>query len=78
MPDQPEGGPAARAHRGHRRPVLRRGPLPLAGPERDALRAFGLAAAAMELPGALAEREAGNDSPETRYLISLGTAGLRD
>ena len=54
------------------------GPLPLAGPERDALRAFGLAAAAMELPGALAEREAGNDSPETRYLISLGTAGLRD
>jgi Ser/Thr protein kinase RdoA (MazF antagonist) len=53
-------------------------PLPLTGPERDAPRAFGLAAAAMELLGALAERQAGNDSPETRYLISLGTAGLRD
>ena len=53
-------------------------PLPLSGPERDALRAFGLAAAAMELLGALAERQAGNDSPETGYLISLGTAGLRD
>jgi hypothetical protein len=32
----------------------------------------------MELLGALAERQAGNTSPETRYLISLGTAGLRD
>lgn len=37
-----------------------------------------MAAAAMELLGALAERQAGNDSPETGYLISLGTAGLRD
>jgi Ser/Thr protein kinase RdoA (MazF antagonist) len=53
-------------------------PFPLTGPERDALRVFGLAAAAMELLGALAERQAGNDSAETRYLISLGTAGLRD
>jgi Ser/Thr protein kinase RdoA (MazF antagonist) len=53
-------------------------PVPLTGAEHDALRAFGLAAAAMELLGALSERQSGNHSPETGYLIGLGTAGLRD
>jgi hypothetical protein len=53
-------------------------PVPLTPAERQALRAFGPAAAAMELLGALAEWQRGNHSAETGYLISLGTAGLRD
>ena len=53
-------------------------PVPLTSAEHDALRAFGLAAAAMELLGALSEWQSGNHSPETGYLIGLGTAGLRD
>ena len=53
-------------------------PVPLTGAEHDALRAFGLAAAAMELLGALSEWQSGNHRPETAYLIGLGTAGLRD
>ncbi|MGH3252801.1 MAG: phosphotransferase [Trebonia sp.] len=53
-------------------------PVPLTPAEHHALRAFGPAAAAMELLGALAEWQRGNHSAETGYLISLGTAGLRD
>jgi Ser/Thr protein kinase RdoA (MazF antagonist) len=53
-------------------------PVPLTDAEHDALRAFGRAAAAMELLGALSEWQAGNRSAETEYLISLGTAGLSD
>jgi Ser/Thr protein kinase RdoA (MazF antagonist) len=53
-------------------------PVPLTPAEHDALRAFGPAAAAMELLGALAEWQRGNRGAETGYLISLGTAGLRD
>lgn len=51
-------------------------PAPLTGAEHEALRVFSLAATAMELLGALRERHSGNRSPETEYLISLGTAGL--
>ncbi|MGW4527871.1 phosphotransferase [Amycolatopsis sp. NPDC004378] len=53
-------------------------PAPLSASERTALRAFGRAAAAMELLGALAEWHQGNRGPETEYLIQLGTVGLRD
>ena len=53
-------------------------PFPLTPAEHQALRAFGPAAAAMELLGALAEWQRGNHNAETGYLISLGTAGLRD
>lgn len=56
----------------------RAAPVPLSAAERTALRAFGRAAAAMELLGALAEWHQGNRGPETEYLIGLGTAGLRD
>jgi Ser/Thr protein kinase RdoA (MazF antagonist) len=53
--------------------------VPLTPVERDALRAFTRAAAAMELLGALAEwHHHGNRSRETEYLIGLGLAGLRD
>ena len=58
--------------------VLRRRPRPADASRAQALRAFGPAAAAMELLGALAEWQRGNHSAETGYLISLGTAGLRD
>ena len=50
----------------------------LTGAEHKALRVFSLAATAMELLGALREWHNGNHSPETEYLISLGTAGLSD
>ena len=53
-------------------------PVPLTDAEHDALRAFGLAAAAMELLGALSEWQDGNRGAETGYLIRLGTQGLRD
>lgn len=54
-------------------------PIPLDHGERVALRAFTVAAAAMELIGALAEWHLhGNHSTETAYLIHLGLAGLRD
>ena len=52
-------------------------PVPLTMAEHDPLRAFGLAATAMELLGALQEWHGGNHSTETQYLISLGMAGLR-
>lgn len=51
-------------------------PVPLTEAEWTALRPFSLAATCMELLGALAEWHHGNHSPETEYLISLGTAGL--
>lgn len=54
-------------------------PTPLDHSERAALRAFSVAAAAMELIGALAEWHLhGNHNTETAYLIQLGLAGLRD
>lgn len=53
-------------------------PVPLSRAEHKALHAFSLAATAMELLGALREWHNGNHSPETEYLISLGTAGLSD
>lgn len=54
-------------------------PRPLDSGERTALRTFTVAAAAMELLGALAEWHLhGNHSPETGYLIDLGLAGMRD
>lgn len=53
--------------------------VPLLAAERDALRVFTHAAAAMEMLGALAEwHHHGNHSAETEYLIDLGLAGLRD
>ena len=54
------------------------GPAPLTGAEHKALRVFSLAATAMELLCALGEWHSGNHSPETEYLISLGSAGLSD
>lgn len=51
---------------------------PLSAVEREALRRFGHAAAAMELLGALDQWQHGNRGPETEYLIELGMAGLRD
>ncbi|MGH3832526.1 MAG: phosphotransferase [Pseudonocardiaceae bacterium] len=54
-------------------------PTPLTAAERDALRAFARAAAAMELLGALAPwHHHGNHNRETKYLTGLGLAGLRD
>jgi Ser/Thr protein kinase RdoA (MazF antagonist) len=51
---------------------------PLSAAELGALDAFGQAAAAMELLGGLNQWQQGNRSPETRSLIVIGTAGLRD
>jgi Ser/Thr protein kinase RdoA (MazF antagonist) len=51
---------------------------PLSGAERRALVPYTVAAAAMELLGAVYERHSrGNDSSETDYVMELGRAGLR-
>jgi Ser/Thr protein kinase RdoA (MazF antagonist) len=51
---------------------------PLTGAERESLHVFGRAAAAMELLGGLSQWQQGNQGAETRQLIEIGTASLRD
>jgi Ser/Thr protein kinase RdoA (MazF antagonist) len=52
--------------------------VPLTEAERAALPGFGRAAAAMELLGGLSQWQQGNRGAQTRELIEIGTASLRD